>query len=254
MIERVCTANLYCVGQSCQDIRKTEMSSENPATRRKYRKRRRAEQEAETRLAITEAAVKLHGTVGPARTTIKAIAAEAGVQRATVYSHFPDLESLFISCSTHWARLNPPPDPAEWSLEPDPAERLRQALTELYRYYVGAEPLLTNVYRDTPMVPASARAGENFQRHFDALQAALMRGRRTTGRARVRTAAAIGHALDFATWQSLTRKQRLENDDAVEMMIALVAAAGRVARRASRPSRPRRTAPSLPSTSHEKPA
>ncbi len=200
------------------------MGNENPQTRRVYRKRRRAQQEAETRRAITEAAVKLHGTVGPARTTITHVAAEAGVQRATVYRHFPDLESLFMSCSAHWASLNPPPDPAEWSLVGDPDKRLRQALEELYKWYGRAEPMLTNVYRDGPLVPASARAGENFQRHFEALHAALMRGRHARGRARVRTAATIGHALDFATWRSLTREQRLETDEAIELMIALVAA------------------------------
>src|SRR6266566_10389 len=97
---------------------------------RPYRKRRRAENEAQTRLRITEAAVKLHGTVGPARTTIKDVAAEAGVQRATVYRHFPDIASLFASCSAHWASLNPPPDPTTWE-----GKRLDDALTELYAWY-----------------------------------------------------------------------------------------------------------------------
>jgi AcrR family transcriptional regulator len=202
------------------------VSSENLQTPRVYRKRRRAEQEAATRLAITEAAVRLHGTVGPARTTIQGVAAEAGVQRATVYRHFPDLESLFMSCSAHWASLNPPPDPTSWNAISDPDERLRQALTELYTWYEWAEPMLTNVFRDAPLVPATARAGETFEHRFKALHAALMRGRRARGRARVRTAAAIGHALEFMTWRSLTRGQGLETDEAVGLMIALVAAAG----------------------------
>ena len=197
------------------------------ATSRSYRKRRRAEQEAQTRLKITEAAVKLHGTVGPARTTIKSIAAEAGVQRATVYRHFPDLESLFLTCSAHWASLNPPPDPATWSQIPRPTERLRQALTELYAWYDWAEPMLTNVSRDAPLVPASAQASANFQRHFESLHTALMRGRQNRGRPRARIAAALGHALDFGTWRSLTRQGALETNEAVELMVALVAAAGR---------------------------
>src|SRR5919106_215329 len=89
------------------------MTSESrSATTRAYRKRLRAQQEAQTRRRITEAAVKLHGTVGPARTTIKGVADEAGVQRATVYRHFPTEESLFEACSSHWRSLNPPPDPA----------------------------------------------------------------------------------------------------------------------------------------------
>lgn len=203
------------------------MSSENKQPRRAYRKRRRAEQEAETRLRITEAAVNLHGTIGPARTTIAGIAAEARVQRATVYRHFPDLESLFLSCSAHWASLNPPPDPAAWREIADPDERLRHALGELYAWYAWAEPMLTNVYRDAPLVPATAQAGENFQRHFDALHAALMQGRRARGRPRVRVATAIAHALDFGTWHSLVRKGSLETDEAIDLTVALVAAADR---------------------------
>ena len=203
------------------------MSSQKTSQPRTYRKRLRAEKEAQTRLKITEAAVRLHGTVGPARTTIKAIAAEARVQRATVYRHFPDLESLFMSCSALWASTNPPPRPAEWERIGDPDERLRHALTELYDWYGWAEPMLTNVSRDAPLVPASARASESFQRHFASLHAALIRGRRSRGRGRVRVAAAVGHALDFGTWRSLTREQGLHPGEAVELMIALVAAAGR---------------------------
>lgn len=211
------------------------MGSEKSSPRRVYRKRLRAEQEAQTRRRITEAAVKLHGTVGPAQATIKAIAAEAGVQRATVYKHFPDLESLFMACSTHWASLNPPPDPVTWSRIGDPETRLRHALIELYRWYDWAEPMLTNVYRDAPLVPASAAAGEAFERRFEALHAALMPGRERHGRSRSRVAAAIGHALDFHTWRSLIREQELEADETVELMIALVAAAGRAQLRRARP-------------------
>src|SRR4051812_2777134 len=99
---------------------------------RKYTKRRRAESEQETRRRITEAAVALHGTIGPARTTISAVAEKAGVQRATVYRHFPDDESLFAACSGHWVAMNPPPDPATLSEASDPTTRLRRALADTY--------------------------------------------------------------------------------------------------------------------------
>jgi AcrR family transcriptional regulator len=203
------------------------MSTEKAQTRI-YRKRRRAEQEAQTRRRITEAAVTLHGTVGPARTTIKAIAAEAGVQRATVYRHFPGLGSLFMACSALWASRNPPPDPAAWAAVADPDERLRGALAELYTWYEWAEPMLTNVSRDAPLVPASAQASADFARHFEALHAALMRGRRASGRRRTVIAAAVGHALDFGTWRSLTRDHELPPDEAVGLMTALVEGAGAV--------------------------
>jgi len=186
------------------------MSSER---KRPYRKRRRAEREAETRQRITEATVRLHGTVGPARTTIKDVAAGAGVQRATVYRHFPDLESLFRACSAHWASLNPPPDPAAWEGKP-----LDAALAELYDWYEWGEAMLVNVRRDLPLVPAMARPRAVFDARFIALH----------------VAAALGHALQFETWQSLTRGGGLSNRDAVELMVALVDAAGRPTRRAAR--------------------
>src|SRR5688572_3445381 len=103
--------------------------------RRRYRKRRRAEQEAETRRRITEAAVKLHGTVGPAKTTVSGIAREAGVQRATVYRHFPDEEAIYEACTSHYRSLHPPPDLERWAGLPDPEERLRVALREVYAFY-----------------------------------------------------------------------------------------------------------------------
>jgi AcrR family transcriptional regulator len=218
------------------------MSSENAsAPKRTYRKRRRAEREVQTRRRITEAAVKLHGTVGPARTTIKGIASEAGVQRATVYRHFPDLASVFIACSTHWASLNPPPDPNAWRQITDPDIRLREALSELYAWYDWAEPMLSHVFRDAPSVPAMTQPVEDFQRHFQALHQALLSRRRLSGRARTRVSAAIGHALAFATWHSLVRERELHPEEAVELMSALVAAATAGSRHRQQLKRPRPT-------------
>src|ERR1044071_4661021 len=99
--------------------------------KRPYRMQRRAELEEETRLRITESAVALHEEVGPAHTTISAIAERAGVRRSTVYRHFPDDESLFAACSSHWRAANPPPDPRAWSSIADPAARMRTALREV---------------------------------------------------------------------------------------------------------------------------
>jgi AcrR family transcriptional regulator len=194
---------------------------------RPYRKRLRAEQEADTRRRITEAAVDLHGSVGPARTTVSAVADRAGVQRATVYRHFPDEESLFAACSAHWAALNPPPDVTRWAEIADPDERLRTALAELYAWYAGTEEMLENTSRDLPLVPAMRAAAEEFGRFYDVAGDALMRGRRERGRRRGRVRAAIGHALAFETWRSLVRQQRLSRSEAIELMEALAAAAGR---------------------------
>lgn len=202
------------------------MSNGTPttATRRAYRKRRRAELEDETRLRITEAAVDLHGSVGPARTTISAVAERAGVQRATVYRHFPDEQALFGACSAHWLAAHPLPDLAAWAAIRDPRERLATALDELYAWFERGEQMVEKTTRDAPLVPAMRPAMEGFQAWLAAATDTVVRGRRErAARRRVRVAA--GHALSFATWRSLARDHGLSRGEAVELMVALVAAA-----------------------------
>ena len=92
--------------------------------KRPYRKKRRAELEAETRRRITESAVDLHGTIGPSRTSMSAVAERAGVRRSTLYRHFPDEAALFEACTAHWHAANPPPDLGGWAAIEDPDERL----------------------------------------------------------------------------------------------------------------------------------
>jgi AcrR family transcriptional regulator len=197
------------------------MATETEKTRR-YRKRRRAEQEAETRRRITEAAVKLHGSVGPAKTTVAGIAREAGVQRATVYRHFPDEEAIFAACTSHWNALHPPPDLRRWAEIADPAERLRVALRETYGFYAETQQMIESTTRDADRVPAVQRAQNAILGYLEAARGILLQGRRERGRARERAAAAIGHALGFTTWRSLVREQGLDDDEAVALMASLV--------------------------------
>ena len=193
---------------------------------RQYTKRRRAEQELETRQRITEAAVALHGSIGPARTTISAIAKEAGVQRATVYRHFPDEDSLFAACSGHYRAINPPPDPAALRAISDPALRLRHALTEIYAYYGRTEAMLENVIRDAAVVDALAKPLAGRLAYLESVTDVIVAGRPERGHARRRVKAAVGHALSFSTWRSLVREHELGEAEAVTLMAAMVEAAG----------------------------
>ena len=192
---------------------------------REYKKRKRAESEAETKQRITEAIMGLHERVGPARTTVSGIAEEAGVQRATVYRHFPDVDAQVDACSSHWITLNPPPDPTAWMGIDDPDERLRVALRETYGWYAGTEGMVEKLIRDAPRVPAIATRMQARLDAADAIAELLMTGRGLRGARRRRVRAAIGHGLEFETWRSLIRRQGLTDDEAVDAIAGLVEAA-----------------------------
>jgi AcrR family transcriptional regulator len=194
--------------------------------RRPYRKRRRAELEAETKLRITEAAVDLHGSIGPARTTISAVADRAGVQRGTVYRHFPDEDALFEACSSHWMAQHPLPDPAAWAAIEDPGERLRTALQQIYEWYERGAYMLEQTTRDVPLVPALRPSMEAFGGWLDLAADAIVHGRTERGTRR-RVRAAVGHALAFESWRSLVREQRVSQAEAIELMAGLVTVAAR---------------------------
>jgi len=190
--------------------------------KRPYRMTRRAELEEETRLRITEATMALHESLGPARTSISAVAEHAGVRRSTVYRHFPDEAALFAACSSHWCAANPAPDPAGWAGIADPGARTEAALRELYAFYRRTEPMYTSLLRDEPVVPIIQQLLRGFHDYVKAIESILMAGRGLRGGAARRTRAAIGHAVAFPTWRSLTHDQGLSDADAVRMMCLLV--------------------------------
>ncbi len=203
------------------------MSTEKrKAPKRSYRKRRRAELEDETRGRITEATVELHGSLGPARTTVSAVADRAGVQRATVYRHFPDEQALFDACSSHWRAANPMPDVARWREIAAAEERLRTALEELYSWFDRTEYMIEKTTRDLAIVPALQPSMSAFAGWFETAADVLLRGRPQRGRPRRVVRAAIAHALAFTTWRSLVRGQELGQDTAVDLMVRLVSTAG----------------------------
>jgi AcrR family transcriptional regulator len=194
------------------------------ATRR-YQQKRRAEQQAQTRQRIVEAMVALHREVGPARTTISAIAERAGVERLTVYRHFPDERSMFQACTAHYAMEVPGPDPAVWADIEGPTARLRAALLAFYDYYRRAEDVLTHAVRDVPQLPALAAVLSPWAEFVGRVREDLVERWEVSGLARVRLVAAIGHALRFDTWRSLARVEGLDDGEAADLMVDLARAA-----------------------------
>jgi AcrR family transcriptional regulator len=200
------------------------MSRENPP-KRKYELKKRAAEMAETHLRITEAAIELHGTVGPARTTLSAVAKRAGVERRTLYRHFPTEADLFAACSTHYFTANPFPDLDNWRAIRDPQQRLDQALNELYAYYERTEPMLSNALRDAELVDFARDAVAPLHAYLDEAADILTSGRRARGRRQQLLGGAVRHALAFSTWRSLSTNG-IRRAEAATLMSTLVERAG----------------------------
>jgi len=184
----------------------------------------RAKKTASTRQRIVEAAIELHGTVGPASTSLSAVARKAGVSRPTLYSHFPDEASLFQACTRHWMSQDPPPDPAAWLEIGDPRQRIGTALSQIYSHYARNEQMIGNVFRDmylvesmrsfnVPLVEAS------FAAMTEIISSAFADGSDLAARRR----AMVSVAISFNTWRSLVKIEGLTNKEAADLMAQLVA-------------------------------
>lgn len=188
--------------------------------KRKYELKKRAERLAETRRRITEATVELHRTVGPAATHINEVARRAGVQRMTVYNHFPNDTALLAACSAHWRALHPAPDLATWRAVADPGARLRLGLSQLYGWYRETEPMTGNVLRDAQVLPTlRAILEDGLLRYLDQACQVLTEPLGARGRHRRRVDAAACAAIDLHTWRALAP---LGDAEAAELAARLV--------------------------------
>lgn len=175
----------------------------------------------ETRRRIVRATFELHATKGPSRTTVSAIAERAGVQRHTVYSHFPDLGVLYDACTRHGMEETAMPDPTPWMAIDDRVERLQVGLSELYGWYRANETMLSNVLQEGPLAPPaeSDPFSERMTRIVNVLAGAwpaMGPDRRAIHRA------VLIHAVEFATWRSLTGAG-LSDRQAVRLLVAVAA-------------------------------
>jgi AcrR family transcriptional regulator len=191
---------------------------------RKYRMIKRAGTQVQTRERIVASTAQLHATIGPAKTTMSAVADHAGVPRSTVYRHFEDEAALVVACATHWQMANQPPPLEPWAAIEDPDQRLTRALREIYAYYRSAGTMMENVLRDEAAVPVLSEVLGRFRGYLAAAHEILMSDRPSRGSAHRKTRAAIGHALAYTTWQSLARHNQLTDTEAADLMAKLAAA------------------------------
>lgn len=166
----------------------------------------------------------LHAEIGPAATTISAIAARAGVQRLTVYRHFPDEAALFGACGALFNERVPPPDPASWTGIADPAERVRTALTALYEYYREGAPMMAHVLRDVAQLPALQDVLASTASSMESIAEGLASGWQVAAGAERAFGAALALSLDFWAWRSLA-DSGLSPAEAAMLMTRLLSAA-----------------------------
>lgn len=180
----------------------------------------------ETRERIVRAALDLHREIGPAYATVSAIAERAGVERHTVYRHFPDLVSLFQACTAHGMETTGLPGPEDWLALDEPFARLRSALTLMYSYWRRNERLVANILRDMPVTPPLVEGSVAYQDHLGRIwQSVLEPWSGLKGTAGQTVRALAGNALEFGTWQALTQRYGLSDEAAVEAMVAAVRSA-----------------------------
>jgi len=195
-----------------------------PPNQRRYRMTRRLNRMAETRQRIVQATFELHGTIGPSRTTISAIADRAAVQRHTVYAHFPDLDSLYEACTTHGMAAMGMPEPGPWHGITAARDRLRTGLTDLIAWYRANADMLTILLGDGDpgAAPPSSAEPDPFDRRMAALFAALAGPWPTSEADTTLTLhAVIRHAMTFETWRSLAAGG-LTDDRIVELLVGIV--------------------------------
>jgi AcrR family transcriptional regulator len=184
---------------------------------RNYTLGKRAEQQAETRQRIVDAAVELHGELGPALTSLSAVAERAGVQRHSLYAHFPDARSLLLACSAASGERDPLPDAREWRAIKDRKARLATGLAAIYAWYGRNEQLAGCVLRDAQIHPpvqeiVALRYGPLIDAMQDVLGAGLDAGQR----------AVLRVALAYSSWRSLVRESGLSINAAVAAMVRAI--------------------------------
>ena len=187
--------------------------------KRKYTKTLRAKKQENTRERIVEATVALHEELGPAKTSIKAIAEKAGVQRLTVYRYFPDEFVLLEACTGHWFNIHPPPDLAEWESLTDAAKRSHAALLAFYRYYRATETMLTGAYRDYDAVEAMRAPMNRVETYLDQVRDDLLTHWKVKGKRKQQLSLTLRHCLRFTTWQAL-KNENLSDTQIVELAMS----------------------------------
>lgn len=192
----------------------------NEMKKRKYTQKKRAAQQQHTRQRIVEALVQLHEELGPAHTSISAIAERAGVERLTVYRHFPDEQAMYNACFTLYRERHPPPSTALWQDIDQPRQRTRKALTEIYSYFSTTRNMYRAAYRDLEDVPVLEGIMQQLESYLRAIADDLNHcWQPSVAKPALRDT--LYHCVKFSTWQSL-HEEKIKQHDIVDLVLSWI--------------------------------
>jgi AcrR family transcriptional regulator len=188
---------------------------------RTYQSRRRAESAAQTRNAIVEAAVKLHGL---GITTLAAVAEEAGVSLPTVNKYFPTREDLFGACTHHIGQLLDVRMPDAFEAIEPPGKRLRAMVTHLFglhEFTFGQSWTGYTLEAESEIFKTTMRG---YEAMGDALADAITAMRRDASGPDDATTGFVRGLLGPLTYRALRLQGQLSHEQAVEQVTLALAA------------------------------
>lgn len=170
---------------------------------RRYRMKKRAAAQDETRERIVRATMALHDEKGVANTSFADVASRAGVGAATVLRHFPTVGDLVSACGQHVVAQMRPPSPADapgiFAGIDTTQGRLKRLVQELDAFYSRGDLRLAAAANDRNRVPEL----DNFLRSVEAGVAALVREALAIERPGEQLAGVVMAVCDIAVWRRI---------------------------------------------------
>jgi len=181
---------------------------------RKYSMQTRNEEGALLRRRVIDAAAEVLGDVGADRLTIDLVATRADAATRTVYNHFGSRPELLAAVYADLLRTNRDILQRNVAATGEPAEQLRQFVTQLYgRYEEGGAAFSTLVDLDEPSVSVQLREIRTWRR--ERLTLILLPATKTL-RLPLKPAVAFAFVTtNHATWRALRQDAGLTQRQAI---------------------------------------
>jgi AcrR family transcriptional regulator len=191
--------------------------------RRRYTLGKRADARDATRRRVVEATMACHLERGVLATTIRDIAARAGVSAGTVLNHFPRMPELVQACGALTAATWPFPGEEVLAGHAAVEDRVRALTTALFRAWdTPIAPIFPRLQLERAEVPALDAWFSDVEARHRALMLATLPAGASHGHR------ALAYALtSFPTWRTLTSEGLTTEEAAAQAASAVLTILGR---------------------------